>query len=147
MADIEEVKDLFLKAVENVKDEMTSEDAQKVREHTGEIHKIIEAVLDVFGDGLQLGDVTRIGEIVGPVMKLAASFQDYEGLEKKRFVIEVVWLVYRTVDTYPDGNRNNINIPFVMGGIERKLERGLVAFAAGMAVDALYKRMKASEEV
>jgi len=147
MANIEEIKDLFLKAVEDVKDGMASEDVAKVKENTDSINRIISAVLDVFGDGLQLNDVTKIGQIVGPVMKLASTFDDYEGLDKKRFVIEVVWLVYRTVDTYPDGNHNNINIPFVMGGIERKLERGLLAFAAGMAVDALYKRMKENDEV
>jgi len=143
MPNTEEIKDLFLKAVEDIKDE----DVQKVREHTEEIHNIIGAVLDVFGDGLQLNDVTRIGEIVGPVMKLAASFKDYKGQEKKQFVIEVVWLVYRTVDTYPDGNHNNINIPFVFGSIERKLERGILSFSAGMAVDALYGRMKEGGEV
>ena len=147
MADIEKIKGLLLDTMEGVKDEMTSEDVQKVREHTTELNRIIEAVLEVFGDGLQLEDVTKIGQIVGPVMKLAASFKDYAGTDKKRFVIEVVWLVYRTVDTYPDGNRNNINIPFVFGSVERKLERGILSFAAGMAVDALYKRMKGDDEV
>jgi hypothetical protein len=147
MASIEEIRDLFLKTVDSVKDGMVFEDVQKVRENTGVINDIIKVVLDVFGDGLQLSDVTRIGEIVGPVMKLAASFKDYKGLDKKRFVIEVVWLVYRTVDTYPDGNRNNINIPFVMGSIERKLEERLLSFGAGMAVDALYNRMREADEV
>ena len=147
MADIEKIKDSFLKTVEGVKSGMVSEDVEKVRENTDEINKIIAVVLDVFGDGLQLNDVTRIGEIIGPVMKLASSFDDYDGSSKKRFVIEVVWLVYRTVDTYPDGNHNNINIPFVMGALERKLERGILSFAAGMAVDALYGRMKEGNEV
>lgn len=147
MADIEKVKEVFGKVFESFKDDMNDADAAKVREYSDDINGIIESVVDVFSDGLQLEDVTKIGEIVGPVMKLAASFNDYSGEEKKRFVQEVLWLVYRTVDTYPDGNRNNINIPFVMGSLELKLERGLLMFASGMAIDALYKRMKKDDEV
>jgi len=147
MADIEGIKDLFMKVVDNAKDVMVPEDAAMVRKNAESINRIIGVVIDVFADGLQLEDATSIGRVVAPLMKLAAGFKDYKGLEKKRFVVEVVWLVYRAVDTYPDGNRNNINIPFVMGGIERKVERGLVSFAAGMAVDALYRRMKKDDEV
>jgi hypothetical protein len=147
MADIDKIKELFLKAVDVTKSTMVAEDAAKVRENTDEINTIIEIIVDVFGDGLQLSDITAIGKAVGPAMKLAAGFDDYEGADKKRFVIELVWLVYRTIDTYPSGNSNNINIPFVMGTIERKIERGIITFAAGMAVDALYDRMKESDEV
>mgnify|MGYP006284256227 CR=1 FL=1 len=147
MADIEGIKNLFMEMVEGARDAMAPEDAAKVRENVESINRIVSAVVDVFSDGLQLEDVTSIGKVVAPLMKLAAGFEDYEGLEKKRFVVEVVWLVYRAVDTYPDGNRNNINIPFVMGGVERRVERGLVSFAAGMAVDALYRRMREDDEV
>jgi hypothetical protein len=78
-------------------------------------------------------------------MKLASTFEDYAGEDKKRFVIEVVNLVYRTIDTYPTGKENNINIPFVMGSLERRIERGILEFAVGMAVDAVYKGWKNSE--
>lgn len=147
MADIEKIKGLFLKAVDSVKDGMQSEDVEKVHENLDQINAIIEIIVDVFGDGLQLSDITAIGKAVAPAMKLAATFEGYAGEDKKRFVVELVWLVYRTIDTYPDGNGNNINVPWVFGSIERKLERAIVAFAAGMAVDALYERMKDSEEV
>ena len=147
MADIDKIKDTFQKALDTFKGEIAAEDVEKVHANMDEITKVIATVVDVFGDGLQLGDVSRIGEIIAPVMKLASSFKDYAGEDKKRFVVEVVWLVYRAVDTYPDGNHNNINIPFVMGGIERKLERGIIAFAASMAVDAVYKKLKDADEV
>ena len=147
MADIAEIKDLFMKMVDNAKSVMTPEDTKKVQENTDAINEIIGVVIDVFADGLQLEDATRIGEVIGPLMTLASGFKDYAGTDKKRFVVEVVWLVYRALDTYPDGNHNNINIPIVMGSIERKVERALISFAAGMAVDALYKKMKEADEV
>jgi len=144
MADyVKQIKDL----IEEAKESMSSEDVTKVNENITNIVEMLDVVKDVFGDGIQLKDASRIGEIVAPVMKLAASFKDYKGEDKKRFVSEIVWLVYRAVDTYPDGNHNNINVPFLFGGIERKVERGFVTFAAGMAVDALYKRMKKDGEV
>jgi hypothetical protein len=143
--EIDKVKSLLAKIAEE--SEIESADAEKIAKHADDINGIIDKVLDVFGDGLQLADVTRIGEIVEPVMKLAATFEDYAGEDKKRFVIEVVNLVYKTIDTYPTGNENNINIPFVMGSLERRIERGILTFAAGMAVDAVYSRLKESGEV
>lgn len=147
MADMDKIKDLFLKSLDSVKDGMNSEDVAKVQENSEQVNAIIEIIMDVFGDGLQLSDITSLGKAIAPAMKLAAGFDDYQGADKKRFVIELVWLVYRTIDTYPDGNANNINIPFVMGTIERKIERGIVAFAAGMAVDAVYDKLKENGEV
>ena len=147
MADLKDISTKVFDALDEFKEGMASEDAAKVYEHLEQITAIIGEVQDVFGDGFQLADMTKLGKIVAPVMMMAASFKDYEGMSKKRFVTEVVWLVYRMVDTWPDGNHNNINIPFVFGIIERKLERGFVVFAAGMAVDALYNRMKEGGEV
>jgi hypothetical protein len=141
--EIAKVNELLL-SLANESD-ISSEDYAKIEAHSDDINNIIDKVLDVFGDGLQLSDVTRIGEIVEPVMKLASTFEDYAGEDKKRFVIEVVNLVYRTIDTYPTGKENNINIPFVMGSLERRIERGILEFAVGMAVDAVYKGWKNSE--
>ena len=146
MADIEKIKDLFLKVM-NATQGMSPKDTEKIKGNLDAVNEIIAIIVDVFGDGLQLSDITAVGKAVGPAMKLAAGFEDYEGADKKRFVVEVIWLVYRTVDTYPDGNHNNINVPWVFGGIERKLEYAIVAFAAGMAVDALYDKLKENDEV
>ncbi len=148
MADkLKEAKDLFAKVIADAKTSMATEDAAKVQEHVAEIQELIAALIDVFGDGVQISDMSKIGLIIEPLMKLAAAFSDYKGLDKRRFVIEVSWLVYRTVDTYPDGNRNNIDIPFVFGPLERRVERIMVAFAVGMAMDALYGRLKAEGAV
>lgn len=144
MADMKKIKDLFQKLVSCG---MSGGDVDKVNDNIEKVEKIIEIVLDVFGDGLQLSDITALGKAVAPAMVLAKGFDDYDGADKKRFVTELVWLVYRTVDTYPDGNGNNINVPWAFGGIETRIERFMVTFAAGMAVDALYGRMKKEGEV
>jgi hypothetical protein len=143
--EIAKAKELLNKIIE--KGDVAEKNIFKFEEHTDEIVNIIDKVLDVFGDGLQLNDVTRIGEIIEPAIKLAATFEDYAGEDKRQFVIELVNIVYRVVDTYPTGKENNINIPFVMGALERKIEHGILTFAAGMAVDAVYKKMKDNEEV
>jgi hypothetical protein len=144
MADI---NDVFMEVMEGAEADLGPEDRMKVNQNVGLILDVVKGVHEVFGDGLQLSDAAHIGKIVAPLMRLAASFLDYEGMDKRRFVSEVVWLVYKTIDTYPDGQRNNINIPFLFGVWERKIERGMVHFAAQMAVDALYDRMKADGEV
>jgi hypothetical protein len=127
--------------------EIAAEDAAKVNENIGILSGIVSKVELAVRDGLQWADLTVIGRIVPEVMRLAAGFSGYKGLDKRRFVIEVVWLVYRMIDTFPDGKRNNIDVPWVAGPIERKLERAVVSFAAGMAVDALFPKMRSAGEV
>lgn len=146
MADMQKIKDLFSKVISKRSD-MTASDVEKVEQNSDKVEEVIGVVQGVFGDGLQLSDVTAIGNAVAPAMKLASGFKDYGGSDKKRFVVELVWLVYKTIDTYPDGKSNNINVPWVFGTLESKLEHSIVTLAAGMAVDALYDRMKKDEEV
>jgi hypothetical protein len=144
----DQVKELLAKVMELAgKQEMEVEDVSKVNDNITDLATIIEKVELAAENGLQWEDITVIGHIVPNIMKLAAGFGDYEGLDKRRFVIEVVWLIYRIVDTFPDGKQNNINVPWLAGSFERKLERAVVAFAAGMAVDAVYDRMKKGGEV
>jgi hypothetical protein len=141
--EIEKVNELLLKF--SMRD-VDSDDYKKIEAHSEEISAIIDKVLDIFGDGLQLNDITRIGEIIEPTMKLADTFEDYVGEDKKRFVTQVVNLIYKVIDTYPTGKENNINIPFVMGSLERKIESGILTFASGMAIDAIYKRWEDDRE-
>jgi hypothetical protein len=144
----EEVKSLMESVVRMMKGQgVVEEDAEKVNSNIAELTAIMEKVEIAVNDGLQLSDITVIGEVVPYIMKLAAGFKDYQGEDKKRFVQEVVWLVYRSIDTMPDGKRNNIDVPWVGGIFERKVERAVVTFAAGMAVDAVYSRMKKTGEV
>ena len=144
----EEVKSIMESVVRMMRDQdIAEEDVAKVNLNMEELTEIMEKVKIAVNDGLQLSDISAIGEVVPLIMKLAAGFKDYQGEDKKRFVQEVVWLVYRAIDTLPDGKRNNIDIPWVGGIFERKVERAVVTFAAGMAVDAVYKHMKAQNEV
>lgn len=128
-------------------DSVSPENHEKVAANLATISSIVETVELAAEDGISWDDITVIGELVGPVMELASSFDDYEGMSKRQFVIEVIWLIYKTIDTYPNGNANNVNIPYLIGPIERKFERAVIAFATGMAVDALFKRMRKAGEV
>ena len=148
--DIEQIQTMFKDVVDGVRDsviDLEPEDREQVDKNSDQICKLIQSFVDIFGDGLQWTDFSKIGSIIAPLMTLAASFKDYRGKDKKRFVSEVMWLIYRVVDTYPNGNGNNINLPFVFGTFERKLERYMITFATEMAIESLYSRMKASGEL
>ena len=139
----------MIERIENIVEHvgMESEDVEKVDGMVEEVAEIVGKVVPVIKDGLQWSDLGIIGKIVPDVMKLAARFDGYEGSDKKRFVVDVVWLIYRIVDTFPDGKRNNINLPVAMGFLERRIERAVVSFAAGMAVEAVFGRMRERGEV
>lgn len=145
---MENFKEVLSSALEVLGNQKTvsPENHEKVRENLETISGIVQTVELAAEDGIGWDDMTVIGELVGPIMALASGFDDYEGLSKKQFVVEAVWLIYKTIDTYP-GNRNNVDVPYLIGPFERKFERAVIGFAAGMAVDALFKRMRKSGEV
>ena len=127
--------------------EVNESHSELVTANIDTITEIVAELEHVFGDGLQWSDVTGLGECVAPIMKLASGFDELEGQDRKDFVIEVVWLAYKTVDGYPDGTKNNVNLPWIGGAFETKVEKTVIKFAASFAVDALYKRMKDEGEV
>ena len=141
--------ELLIERIENAVGDLgiEQEDVAKVDERIEAVSEIVGRVVPVVKDGLQWSDLGVIGEVVPDVMRLAASFDDYEGEDKKRFVVNLVWTIYRIVDTFPDGKRNNIDLPLAMGFLERRIERAVVSFAAGMAVEAAFKRMRKDGEV
>ena len=145
--DKDKLKELLTGMLGNLKGGDVSEgNASKFEEHLDTIGGIVETIKEAFGDGLDLSDLHVIGEIVGPIMKIAGSFNDYEGADKKQFVQEVVWTIYCAIDKGESGDENNINLPWIGGGLETKIEKWVVDFAAGTAVEAVYKHSKKSEE-
>jgi len=146
---IENMGELLTKALGALNgDEAISEaNTAKFQEHLDVIAGIVSNIEEAFGDGLQFSDLHVIGQSVGPIMTLASSFDDFGGGDKKSFVQEVVWAIYTAIDKGEDGNENNVNVPWVMGGIETKIEKAVLCFAAGMAVDALFDRMRDADEV
>lgn len=144
MSFLEEVKSVLSVVSGN---EVSQENASKFTEKIDEIGELLNSVQVEFEDGLQLSDFEVIGELVAPLMKIASEFSEYSGADKKKFVQEVVWTIYRTIDQGESGNENRINIPWVVGSLERGLEKWIIDFAAGLAVESLFKRMRESEEV
>ena len=144
----EELKGILLKVLESFSEDEGDSEAyvSTVNANLDDILAIVEQVKDIFRDGIQLSDISAVGGIVPDIMKLVAAF-DWEGKDKKQFVIDVVWLIYQAVDTYPDGKQNNINLPVVWGDLERRVERAIVVFGTSMAVDAAFDRMRAAGEV
>ena len=91
-------------------------------------------------DGFQAKDLSAFGKCVEPFMELADDVNSFTGPQKKQFVIDAVWFAFRTLDTYPDGKQNNINLPILSGRWEKAVERRLVIISVGWVVEALYDR-------
>jgi len=102
-----------------------------------DIVKIADEVIDILKDGWQLGDVVEFFEVIGPLLELVNDMSELDEEQKDQFIVDAVWMIYQTVDTYPDGNQNNIDIPIVFGGIERGLEKKAVDFAARSSIKAI----------
>jgi hypothetical protein len=144
---VEDMGALLSAVLGNLEDDVTEANVVKFQEHIDTIAGIVASIEEAFGDGLDFSDLHVIGQVVGPIMKLASNFGDFEGEDKKTFVQEVVWAIYTAIDKGPNGDQNNVNVPWLVGALETKVEKKIIKFAAGMAVDALFKRMRDADEV
>ena len=126
---IEDMGALLSAVLGNLKDEdgVGEANVAKFQEHLDVIAGIVRNIEEAFGDGLQFSGLHVIGEAVAPIMTLASTFGDFGGGDKKTFVQEVVWAIYTAIDKGPDGDENNVNVPWVMGSIETKRRSSAVA--------------------
>lgn len=108
-----------------------------LNENLPDIAKIADEVIDILKDGWQFSDVVDFFEVVGPLLELTESMTNLTDEEKDQFIVDAVYMIYQTVDTYPDGNSNNIDVPYVFGGIETGLEKRVIEFAARSALKAI----------
>jgi len=149
MPTIAELTGAFGKVLELVKgnDEVGETSYSQIAEKLPELAEIADMVSEALEDGFQFSDVVAFGKVVSPIMKLASKLGDLGGEAKKQFVVDAVWLTYKTLDGYPDGNANNINVPWLSGSVERRVERETITFCAEWAVNALYKDLKEKGDV
>ena len=145
--DLSNIKDAFETVLEIVKGDIEDTSYGKIKQQIPEFVELVDTIAPALADGLDFGDMVVLAQIVEPLMVIAGKVGDYTGKEKKQFVIDAIWLTYRTIDTYPDGTKNNINIPFLWGRGEERFERKIVTLAAGWAINGLYKRMKKDGDV
>lgn len=136
----------MLEIVKNDK-EFAKTSYESINERIPQFGEIVNTIGPAIGDGFQFDDVVAFGKVVGPFMELAKTIHNFTGEEKKAFVVDAVWLTYRAIDTYPDGKHNNINVPVLWGGAEKKFEKRVIRFCTSWAVNALYDRMKKDGDV
>jgi hypothetical protein len=128
-----------LKRVESA-NEIAEANSKKFTENIEQIGAIVDRLKVAFGDGLDFVDLQVIGEVVSPIMNLANQFEEFSGAEKKGFVQEVIWVVYNALDKGKDGSSNNINLPWLFGSLEAKVEKAIIFLASGTAVEAVYTK-------
>ena len=102
-----------------------------VEEKLPEIAKVLDGLDDIFGDGLQWDDAGKVlGKVVPDLMDVAATLEGTSGVEKRQFVVDAIWIIYKHYDP---------NIPWIPEWIENKLEQVVVGKLAEAAVEAAYK--------
>lgn len=112
-----------------------------VEEKMPEIAKVLEDLDDIFADGLQWDDAGKVlGQVVPDLMDVADGLEGTSGAEKRQFVVDAIWIIYKHYDP---------NIPWIPEWIENKLEQVVVGKLAEAAVEAAYKvyqKMKDKDE-
>ena len=102
-----------------------------VEEKMPEIAGLLEDLDEIFSDGLQWDDVGKVlGQVVPELMEIADSLEGKTGAEKREFVSDAIWVIYKHYDP---------NIPWIPEWIENKLEQVVVGKLAEAAVEAAYK--------
>ena len=109
-----------------------------LEERMAEIQAIADQAIDIMADGFQWSDVISMFKFIGPLMDLAKEIEHFSGKQKEDFVVDAVWFIYKTVDTYPDGESNRINIPVLFGALETAAEKKFLDFSTRAAVKAVY---------
>jgi hypothetical protein len=118
----------LLGVVDKISSSLQQPDLVKVK--VPQIVDLLEDLQDILGDGLQWRDVAPIlGKVVPSLMELANSLEGKTGEEKKQFVVDSVWTIYKFYD--PD-------IPWLPEPIESMLEQAVITRLAEAAVEAVY---------
>jgi hypothetical protein len=98
------------------------------------VASILEEIDEALEDGFQWKDAaTVLGAAIPELMKLADTFPDKTGAEKKQFVVDTVWVIY---------SHYNPDIPWVPEFVENKLEEIAVPKMAEFAIEAVYQLYK-----
>ena len=140
---LDKLKNLFGKFLPGKgKGEVKDVNYEELASRIPQLAEIAQILTEALEDGFQLSDLGVLAKIIGPCMELADEIEKFSGKEKKEFVLDAAWLTYRTIDTYPDGKQNNINLPMMAGGFERAVERRLVRACAQWAIEAVYDQRK-----
>jgi hypothetical protein len=123
-----------------VRDLVDSRDTVPILEQKlPEIQAIADSAIDILADGFQFTDVIAMFEFIGPLFKMASEIESLDKQQKEQFVVDAVWFIYKTVDTYPDGEGNRINVPILIGSMETAFEKKLLDFSTRAAVKAVAK--------
>jgi hypothetical protein len=119
-----------------------SENSSVINEKLEDIVKIADDVIDILKDGWQYSDIVDFFEVVGPLLKIADEInEDWDEAKKDQFMVDTIYLIYKTVDTYPDGKQNRINIPVLFGGLEEGFEKKMLEFMTRAALKAIRSKI------
>jgi len=133
---------IFDSVMEKIKTNGELTQSAIIEQYLPAIKGIAADIGKTLGDGFQWTDVISLVKIAKPLMVLVKDVNELTGEQKKAFVKESIWVAYKTYDDGPTGSENNIDIPFLFGPFERKVESIVIPLLADVAVECLYPEMK-----
>jgi len=110
--------------------------------YSEKIKSLADNIIETMDDGFQLGDLKVFASVVEPLILMAEEINELSGEEKKQFVKDAAWLIYRTIDEGENGKQNNINIPLLVGPVEKSVEENVIKLLADFGVSLIYQKMK-----
>lgn len=111
-----------------------------------ELQGIAMELVDGLKDGVGFGTFNKLATIIPKVMKVAESINQ-PGPDKKAFVQDALWIVYKTVDQGTDGTQNLIDLPWIPSLIEPTIEKAVVRLVAGFCIEALMDPMTRAGDI
>lgn len=108
-----------------------------------DVYRISEDIVKTLEDGVSFSDIQEISKMVPQFIGLTDKIDNIDEEEQKKIVRDIVLLIYVALDRGEDGKQNNIDIPFVFGPIERKVELTIIDLVTKSVVNAVYDYMKA----
>lgn len=146
--------DWFKKVIEEMEQHEDFTTGALMLAHADQFAVMGADVAEAVKDGLQLHDIVLLGDLVPDIMKIAAKIEGAAGAEKRQFVIDVIWVIYHSVDTGPDGKHNRIKVPGAhwlsklgFTSTEESIERFILKIGTEFAIKAAYSLLKEKSDV
>ena len=129
---------------------MSDANKEKVKAIADALADLVQKVGSTVKDGVSFEDLKVIPELIPPVMSLVENIPGLTGADKKQLAVEIIWIIYKAIDTWPDGTGNRIRIPeFLMnitGKTEEELEYTLVRSSASLLIELGHKYLFAKKD-
>jgi hypothetical protein len=109
-------------------------------------------VVAAVGDGFQLSDLRILAKLVPELMSIAKEIEQADAEQKRQFVVDSVYLIYRAADSGPDGKQNRFKVPLLnylsylgITTTEEKFEQWLITLVTECVIEVVMPYLEGKE--